>query len=345
MCPFPQLDAAVLQTIRDGLFFIVGPHRSGTTLLQAMLSSHSGLTVPPETGYFDQVWPRRSALGSLRSVANLERFGRFVNGPDCGVSDLQLDWSQVNSAVALGAAGYDDLFVAILACYARSRGKRRAGEKSPRHIFAVPELSRLYPQAKFVCLIRDPRAVVHSERQTDWGSRSISRLTRRWCRVVDAAEKLVRSLPTDRFRVMRYEDLIADPESQLRSVCDFLGEVFEPQMLRFPDRAAAERGFRQDEIWKENTLRAVDSGRNELWRGELSPAQIKLLEGLAGSRLLQWGYTPLQPPVSGWSCLRTWVADHWQWVCELVTGVVKGRRRRRPWSSVWREMWATHRIP
>ena len=242
-------DPLDLQTIRDGLFFIVGPHRSGTTLLQAMLSSHSRLTVPPETGYFDQVWPRRAHLGPLTDAGNLARVGRFVTSRDCAVSDLHVDWSQVTAAVAASPGGYEDLFVAILALYARSRGKRRVGEKSPRHLFAIPELSRLYPQARFLCLIRDPRAVVRSERETSWGSQSVLRITRRWCRVVDAAEKFSQSLPANRFRLVSYEDLVTNPETQLRSICQFLGETFEPELLRFQERTAEERGFRADEVW------------------------------------------------------------------------------------------------
>ncbi len=333
-------DALDLQTIRDGLFFIVGPHRSGTTLLQAMLSSHSRLTVPPETGYFDQVWPRRDHLGPLTDAGNLARVGRFVTSPDCAVSDLQVDWSQVTAAVAGSPGGYEDLFVAILALYTRSRGKRRVGEKSPRHLFAIPELSRLYPQARFLFLIRDPRAVVRSERETSWGSQSVLRITRRWCRVVDAAEKFSQSLPAHRFRLVRYEDLVTNPETQLRSICEFLGETFEPELLRFQERTAEERGFRADEVWKEKTLTAVDVGRAELWRTALTSAEIKLIEGLAGSRLVRHGYLPQGPSVAGMNMLSTSIADRARWMCELVMGVLKGRSRRRPWSSVWRDLFS-----
>ncbi len=336
-----EIDVQHLQTIRDGLFFIVGPHRSGTTLLQAMLSSHSGLTIPPETGYFDQVWPRRATLGTLADAANLERVGRFVNGPDCAVSDLQLDWSRVTAALALTSRGYDDLFVACLAVYARSRKKRRVGEKSPRHLFAVPDLSQLYPQSKFLCLIRDPRAVVLSERETSWGSRSVTRIVRRWCRVLATAEQLERTLSPDRFRVIRYEDLVADPETQLRAICEFLGEPFEPQMLEFPERATEERGFRPDEVWKQNTLQPVDSSRAERWRSGLTPAEIRLIERLAGSPMLQRGYRPLNQPAGVAAVAWTWVADHVQWAGEVAAGILRGRSRRRPWSSVWRDVWGT----
>ncbi len=328
-----------IQTIRDGLFFIVGPHRAGTTLVQAMLSSHSALTIPPETGFFDQVWTRRQTLGSLATPDGLIRVGRFVNGPDCSVSDLGLEWPAVAQALSGTRGGYDDLFAALLTLYADHRGKRRVGEKSPRHLFAATDIVQLYPHAKFLCLIRDPRAVARSERETSWGSKSVCRITRRWCRVVDEAARLQRLWSAERFRVIRYEDLVSEPERTLRAICDFLGETFEPQMLQFHERPIGERGFRADEEWKQNTLRALDASRSQQWRTGLSPAQIKLIENLAGPRLGQEGYALDEASVGTPAFASAWLSDHLLWALELVTGVLKGRTRRRPWSSVWREVW------
>lgn len=340
MSPDSIPDASRLQTIREGLFFIVGPHRAGTTLLQAMLSSHSALTIPPETGFFDQVWPRRRSLGPLAGAANQDRVGQFVNGPDCSVSDLGLDWLTVMRTLTDTRRGYDDLFVALMALHANRRGKRRAGEKSPRHLFAADEMIRLYPQAKFLCLIRDPRGVVCSERGTSWGSQSVCRVTRRWCRVVDEATRLKSDWPTGRFHIVRYEDLVSQPETTLRAICQFLGESFEPQMLQFHERPAAERGFRVDEVWKENTLCAVDASRSEHWRNDLSPAQVRMIEKIAGARLERHGYLATQQAAGMFQMIGAWVGDHLRWAWELVTGVLKGRHRRRPWSSVWREVWS-----
>lgn len=327
-----------IQAIRDGLFFVVGPHRAGTTLLQVMLSSHSALTLPAETGYFDQVWPRRATLGPLTNAANRERAGQFVNGSGCSVSDLGLDWSVVSAALDRTQCGYDDLFAVLMTLHADQRGKRRAGEKSPRHLFAAAEIVRLYPQAKVICLIRDPRAVARSERDTSWGSQSVCRITRRWNRVVDEAIRLQTVLPADRFRVIRYEDLVSDPETTLRSICQFLGETFEPQMLQFYERPPSERGFRVDEAWKQNTFHAVDVSRVQQWQTDLSPSQIQLIEKQAGGRMAQHGYVPHRGSVGRSAFMSSWIRDHLRWTFEIVMGVLRGRTRRRPWSKVWTEM-------
>lgn len=327
-----------LREIREGLFFIVGPHRAGTTLLQAMLSSHSAITIPPETGYFDQVWPRQASLGPLTNDANLRSVGEYLNGPNCSVSDLALDWNEVTRHLVTTPRGYDDLFAVMLAIYADSRGKRRVGEKSPRHLFEVHQILKLFPQARFICLIRDPRAVVRSEMETNWGSKSVGRITKRWCRVMEEARRLRQELSPQQFREVRYEDLVREPETILRGLCEFLGEPFEPEMLKFQERPASEHGFRPDEVWKHNTLRPVDASRVDQWREQLSPAQIALIENRAGAWLTRMRYCPSGLNVS-WSQL-VWAKfkDRCRWNWEVIKGILRGRGRRRPWKSVLKDV-------
>jgi len=332
-----------LSEIRDGLFFIVGPHRGGTTLLQAMLSTHSGITIPPETGYFDQVWPRRTQLGSLSNPQNLARVGQFVNGPQCAVSDLGLAWEDVSTALTRTAGGYDDLFIVVLSLYAESRGKRRVGEKSPRHIFDAETKLNLFPKARFLCLMRDPRAVARSEMETSWGSKSVGRITRRWRRVAEEAHKLSQSLTPAQFCLIRYEDLVREPELKLRQICDFLGERFEPAMLDFHQRDATEQGFRPDEVWKHNTLRPVDPAKIDQWKNQLTLGQISLIESTADEWLDRMGYLKSDNRPTAWQQLTAWLTDRTRWGWEIVRGLLRGRNRRRPWNEVWKEITSNFR--
>ena len=75
--------------VRDGLFFVVGHHRGGTTLLQSMLTCHSRMTVPPETQFFLEVWPKRRRFGDLADAANRRRLVAFLQSIDCSVRDLR----------------------------------------------------------------------------------------------------------------------------------------------------------------------------------------------------------------------------------------------------------------
>ena len=211
--------------LRHGLFFVVGNHRGGTTLLQSMLSSHSRITVPPETQFFLEVWPQRERFGGLASEAERRDAAAFLSSRECSARDLGIAPEAVLAQLP-DPARPEDLFVALLAAWSEARGKPRVGEKSPGHIQCVPLLAELFPEARFIACLRDPRAVVSSELRASWGARSADQVGRRWSRVVDAHEQLVRTLPPERYHLVQYEALVREPEGRLRALCAFLDEPF-----------------------------------------------------------------------------------------------------------------------
>ncbi len=318
--------------LREGLFFVVGHHRGGTTLLQSMLSSHPRLTLPPETQFFLEVWPRRGRLGDLSDPAARRRVAAFLGSEACSARDLALDPAEVLDALPAGRPDYADLFVALLEVWARSRGKPRAGEKSPGHIHCVPLLAGLYPRARFVACLRDPRAVACSELEAEWGTRSVDKVAARWRRVFDQHERLSRALPGDRYRMVRYEDLVADPEATLAQLCAFLGEAPEPQMLRYFERPAAERGFDASERWKHATLEPLDPTRVSAWRARLAPEKVALVERAVGPRLAALGYAAAGgPALSALGYAGARLRDRLPWALEVLSGAARRKRGpRRP---------------
>lgn len=314
---------------RRGIFFIVGHHRGGTTLLQAMLSTHSQLTIPPETQFFLEVWPRRHQWGPLTDPGARARAADFLCSRDASARDLGLAPGEILAELDPAAADCSDLFVALLRAWARRRHKPRAGEKSPGHIWRVERLAKLFPDARFLCCLRDPRAVVASELAARWGARSADQIGCRWRRVYDAHCALARSLPRERYLALRYEALVREPEATLRRVCGFLGEDFEPAMLRFHERPPAELGFDPSEEWKQRTLEPLDPARLEAWRVELEPAQIALAEAAAGREALAVLELPAAGPGLPPLALRAArLADRWPWLLELLSGAA--RRKRGP---------------
>ena len=328
-----RLDGA----IRDGLFFVVGNHRGGTTLLQSMLNTHPAITVPPETQYFQEVWPKRETLGDLATPAGREQAIAFLGSVDCTIRALKLDPAAIAAELPETGADYADLLVALLTAWARPRQKTRVGDKSPGHIHCVPEMARCFPKARFIASLRDPRGVVSSELGAVWGARSVDQIGRRWRRVIDEHRELERSLPPHRYMMLRYEDLVTDPESTLRGVCEFLGEDFDPAMLRYYERPGSELGFDPSESWKLNTLRPLDPGRLEAWREKLSPIQIALIERAAGEHLEGLGYTRAAPALGAAALLLARLRDRVPWALEVISGAAvrkRGPRRSRDSDAV-----------
>ncbi len=317
-------------SLRRGLFFIVGHHRGGTTLLQAMLSSHSRITVPPETQFFLEFWPRRHRFAPLSEPQARAAAAAFLCSRDSSARDLGLSPAAILAELEPAARAPADLFVALLRAWARRRGKPRAGEKSPGHIHCVGLLARLFPEARFFCCLRDPRAVVASELSAQWGARSADQIARRWQRVLAAHRALERSLAPERYLPVRYETLVAEPEAVLREICARLGEDFEPAMLRYHERPEAERGFDVSESWKRATRRPLDLQRREAWRRELTPTQIALVEAVVGPEPLDsLGLPPPSQAPPPLALRAAQLRDRWRWLVEVLSGAARRKRGAR----------------
>jgi len=284
-----------MRDVQNGLFFIVGPGRAGTTLLQSMLTSHSRITIPPETQFFEQIWPLRSRIGPLDNEVRLRKIVRLINSSAFHTSHMELDCNEILDKFLNTDRSYEALFITLLTLYGSRRSKPRIGEKSPEHIYYVPLLSELYPNAKFIFMIRDPRAVVSSERKTPWGSQSAYQIAKRWSRVLDTYKRLSLTLPPNRYKLVRYEDLILKPEESLRDVCGFLGEEYELGMLQYFQRGTEEKGYIDSETWKESTLRPLDKRRLGAWEKELTPADTEIVNRTSGLYYKELGYDIGQP--------------------------------------------------
>jgi hypothetical protein len=160
----------------------------------------------------------------------------------------------------------------------------------------------------------------------------VHQIARRWSRVVDRHEELARSLPRERYCMLQYEQLVTHPEETLKRVCAFLGEDFEPGMLRHDQRPPDERGFGEGERWKRNTLKPLDPTRIEAWRAELTPRQLEIIDRTAGARLSRLGYAPAGASSGALAYAWSRFADRVPWAIEVVTGAARrkrGPRRRR----------------
>jgi hypothetical protein len=271
----------------DGPFFVVGAHRSGTTLLRFMLSSHPRLYLPPESEFIPALfgrYPTRS-LNRRRARRNLDsifrlRFAREWRGDPPRIDELVPEGDAVTPA---------RLVDALYTAYADQHGAARWGDKTPTYTSHIDLLHRIFPKASFIHLIRDGRDVAVSVLDT-WGRRSHVDLVfaaMTWKRRVRDARRSADRLDPDAYLELRYEELVAEPEQQLRRVCRFLGEDFHPAMLDFQRTAkesVPEGGFH------DAVRNPLSSGRVERWRNEMSDRDLRTYEAVAGPALAELGY-------------------------------------------------------
>lgn len=270
-----------------GPAFVVGMPRSGTTLLSAMLDAHSQVAITPELHYFTQHWRmcdeavRAGDTDVPRLIDQLLATDEFA--------DLRLDGAEVVRVrrLAANAATHRDVYSAFLRVYADRSGKAVSGEKTPPYVLRIPLLRRIFPEARFVCIVRDPRAVSLSWQDAGWRGGPLFHALQ-WRRYLRAALR-AEALLGDAFLLVRYEDLVRRPREVLERCCAVLGVEFEDQMLSF--HTAGNRNFDPErEPWKRKATMAVDAGNADKWRTDLSPSATRAIELTLSRAMAAQGY-------------------------------------------------------
>jgi len=278
--------------------FVTGCTRSGTTLLQRMLDSHPSLAVSDDTRVVPR-WVIRLNLGpesplTDQMVDEIVGFRRF--------GGLGID-EPAARRLAVGAGTFAGFVRALFDEFARRSGKPLAGEKTPGYERYLPFLSRMFPDARFVNIVRDGRDVALSTlewmtperflgRLALWNEEPVAMCALRWRRQVSAGEQGRSELGDDRCFLVRYEELAATPEPVLRSVAAFLDLPFNSSMVDFyKGRERRTPGLTSKDQW----LPATSGLRN--WRADLAPRDVQLFEALAGDLLVSLGYPLAEPEI------------------------------------------------
>ena len=255
--------------------FIVGCPRSGTTMLQQALNRHSAVAIPPETSFFSNVVGR----SHRRQRAQLQRIN----------ADLQIDLPAPPRPIRNDSQART-LYEQLAGLYLERVAKEDVeyfGEKTPRHLLHLDKIRALFPDAKIILIFRDGRAVTLSLTKTPWGCRDPYFNFVMWLRYVRTQRRLERERPLD-FLCVKYEDLVTEPEVQLRKVTEFLGLTFEPTMI---ESGGAKHGVPEwEREWKARAAEPITSSRIDVWRSELPDRVIAHMERLGGDALRALGY-------------------------------------------------------
>ncbi len=226
--------------------FIGGLWRSGTSLMRAIIASHPQIAI---IEYDLKLWTllyHHSLLQNWRDPATAQRITeRVLRQKKIRKMTVQLDRAAIVAQVAQHAQPDHGVVVAaVLRDYATQVGRLRWGLKTPLNEFATEQIFAAYPGAKMIHMLRDLRDVVTS-RAKRFENAAILETYALWKRSVQLGQRY-QALYPDRYIVVRYEDLTADPEAVIRRVCAVIECDFLPEMLtmgRFSRSPSANTGF------------------------------------------------------------------------------------------------------
>jgi hypothetical protein len=265
--------------------FIVSSDRSGSTMLRLMLNESPELCIPKETHFLSQLLD----LYSTEEKFDKEKVSEICNlvssharWPDMGIS---LDtWMQAIPEFPTLGQIINSLYQTI----AKQAGKIRWGDKTPDYIFEIERLKSLYPDAKFIHIIRDGRDVCSSLLIKKWHGTSPSGIGRYWSSVINAGLIWRKE---DWYKEVHYENLVLNPEIELKKICTFLNLEFHSDMLNFYDKAKSHiSGWQQQHHQK--TLRAPKKSDIHRWKKESNLVRVLAFESYAYESMKAVGQEP-----------------------------------------------------
>lgn len=314
--------------------FVVGPSRSGTALTRALINRHPDVALAGETHYFDDLRLRfRGRERDTLTDPNEKRacedyFLALGHRPYGHAGEPDKGWltraDLLATALELGGAP-DAYFEAFCRITAERDGAKRWGEKTPRHVFRIPQMLERYPDAQVVCLVRDPRAVVASyrdwknqggfdleadpehekvlegERERTSGSYHPVILSLLWNGQVKAMVEGRERFGDDRVRIQRYEELVADGPAVVRGLCEWLGLGYHDGMLDVPMQNSSFSRFDKGT--------GISSDAVDRWRERLSDTELAMVQRTCKGFMATFGYEPVavnpsaSELVSGWGSL------------------------------------------
>ncbi|MEL6501162.1 MAG: sulfotransferase [Cyanobacteria bacterium J06623_1] len=289
--------------------FIVGNSRSGTTLMGSILGLNDEVFTFEELHFFGTLWSQSDRHKTLTPQEGEALAAKLLAIQDEDVIShknpkLFLDEAQKVIAEIPGRSyTATDVLQAFLSYSAAKNNKTIPCEQTPRNVLYIGELLELYPHCHIINMVRDPRDVLLSQKYkwkirflgasnipyreairawTNYHAITISKL---WNVAINNAAKQRNS---DRLITIRFEDLITQPETIIRQVCDFTGLEFTPTMLQV---SQSEGGVSSHKKIAPDA-KGIDSSATGKWkRGGLSKTEIYLCQQMTQENMQQHKYT------------------------------------------------------
>jgi omega-hydroxy-beta-dihydromenaquinone-9 sulfotransferase len=290
--------------------FIIGGSRTGSEMLKSILSASPELNLTNEMYALCPRWLHRDLRVDLRRNVDLHSAHALDDTIDLIYSgklygwtwrhaETELDRQSMREEMARRPITVESIVTAALRVNARLRNKPRQGAKFPVHYGYAERLLQWYPNCRIIHTTRDPRAVYASQANKYVSGRdNLSKRTAikvaqfahiniqvAWTARVHA--RLLGQAP-ERYRLVRYEDVVLDPERELRELCHFLEIDFCPSMLgprRYGstfDRTKGQRGVKRDSL--------------DAWRRHVSPTTSALIRTLQRGAAMALGYNLARDP-------------------------------------------------
>jgi len=296
------------------LIFIVGNSRSGTTMMMRIMNNHSMIHSINEPHFFEKMWtPKDDGKRISRDVA-FDLYAKLFTCQRAGF------FEEVEKHVAKYTEEINELipklgdhptrmavYTSFLKYETKVNGKTIPCEKTPQNVFYLKEILEKYPNARIINMVRDPRAVMLSQKRK-WKRRALGAdfmtkketlrlqinyhplaVSKLWNAAISAA-KPFESEP--RFKTVRFEDILQQPEETVKAICEFANFPYESEMLQVPHAGSSSEADKKSELGIRKTR-----AKGWLEKG-LTKTEIVICQSTCGELMDEFQYESIDVKVN-----------------------------------------------
>lgn len=271
--------------------FMVGEQRSGSNLLRVILNESPVIAAPHPPHILQRMMPLLPVYGDLNNSKNFKKLIEDV----CRLVELNpVKWDKVklNRKEIYKNCHEKSLIAvygAVMDAYAVAHGATAWLCKSMQNVHWADELNLYFNNPKYIYLYRDPRDVTLSFTKAVIGDKNPYFIAKQWTELQELCLSQINWHGTEHIFPVSYEELLKTPEKIVKNLCDFLDINFSKKMLDFHTSKEAERSAKSSSLW-ENLSQPIKSNNSKKFLSELSTADIKIIESIAGDVMDTLGY-------------------------------------------------------
>jgi hypothetical protein len=281
-----------MKTTRNiNIFFCIGYQKTGTTILARMLDQHPEIACIWES-YLLIPWSEGSILNPTgKSARNhgfeadrISEWVKILKG-----YNPQSFWARAKQKITgkhhLPVAKFREVYLRVFDDFAKRCRAKVVGDKWPWYIDYIETLVKMFPKAKYIYNVRDPRGLWNSAQKFK-GRRRGDELLKA---MLDRDDRVSKYLDKDNFITIRYEDLICEPENTCKGLYEFLGCDFSQEYLRYN---SDEDPYPDRWNWVKEASQPLDLFHIEKWKSMMSKEEINLVTNTAKGFMKKYKYEP-----------------------------------------------------
>lgn len=300
------------------VIFIVGSSRSGTTMFNRVLGSHPKILALNELHFIGRHWNIHSKeeLGVSEAISKASVLLATARRSLWDEMPTDMEQGEAESIICSGNIGKskwspEDVFCAVLDYLAQKADKAMVTDQTPRNVLYLKEILSFFPQSKVVFMVRDPRAVLFSQKNR-WKQRTLGAKHTPWWNALrvfvnyhpvtisklwlSAYQHGNEQLSDPRVHMLPFERLVENPMLEVGRVCSFLNIEFYESMLDVSQVGSSNHAHQEN-------VRGISSEVARSWEGGLSGSELWLCQKMNQKAMLTLGYKPIKVKAPLWGLL------------------------------------------